>query len=78
MNKIDELILKASTVSDKFKKEKGFKQAWFVREEMKNVVKLVLAEVLEMAEPMPSSGDIDDLAFESFCNEVREKFGVKR
>ena len=77
MSKIDEIILAASAVPARIKNEKDFKQVWFTRPEMKKAIELVLAEILEMAEPMPGSGDIDDLAFESFCNEVREKFGVK-
>lgn len=77
MNKIDEIILKASTVGAKTKDEKGFKQVWFTRPEMKKAIELVLADILDMAAPIPGSGGIDDLAFEGFCAQVCKKYGVK-
>lgn len=44
MSKIDELILAASTVPEKIKSEKGFKQVWFTRAEVKALVKLTAAD----------------------------------
>ena len=77
MNKIDTIILKASLVGPKTRDEKDFRQVWFTRPEMRKAIELALAEVLEIAEPMPGSGDLDDVAFAAFCNEIRETFGVK-
>lgn len=42
-----------------------------------NVVDMVLQKCLDIAEPMPNSGDIDDIAREQICNEIREYFGVE-
>ena len=44
MKKIDQLIHDASTCSPKLTDEKSFRQVWFTRGEMINLVNLVIAE----------------------------------
>lgn len=77
MSKIDDVMLKASQVGPKTRDEKGFKQVWFTRPEVKKAIELVLAEVLDMAAPMPGSGDIDDVVLEGLCDFIRREFGVR-
>lgn len=38
---------------------------------------LIVQECLTFIEPMPGSGDIDDLALEAACEGIKEHFGVK-
>lgn len=38
---------------------------------------LIVQECLTFVEPMPGSGDIDDLALEGAYNGIKEHFGVK-
>ena len=77
MNKIDEIILKASTVGQKTRDEKDFRQVWFTRPEMKKVIELVLAEIKVMGTPVPGTDGADDFIVESFCDFVHREFGVK-
>lgn len=77
MNKIDEIILKASTVGQKTRDEKDFRQVWFTRPEMKKVIELVLAEIKVMGTPVPGNDEADDFIVESFCDFVHREFGVK-
>ena len=77
MNKIDEIILKASTVGQKTRDEKDFRQVWFTRPEMKKAIELVLAEIKVMGTPVPGNDESDDFIVESFCDFVHREFGVK-
>lgn len=38
---------------------------------------LIVRECLTFVEPMPGSGDIDDLALEAAYNQIKEHFGVE-
>lgn len=38
---------------------------------------LIVRECLTFVEPMPGSGDIDDLALEAAHNSIKEHFGVE-
>lgn len=38
---------------------------------------LIVQECLTFIEPMPGSGDIDDLALEAACEGIKEHFGVE-
>ena len=38
---------------------------------------LIVKECLTFVEPMPGSGDIDDLALEAAYNQIKEHFGVE-
>lgn len=37
---------------------------------------LVVQECLKFIEPMPGSGDLDDVAFEGATSEIKEHFGM--
>lgn len=37
---------------------------------------LVVQECLKFIEPMPGSGDLDDVAFEGATREIKEHFGI--
>ena len=38
---------------------------------------LIVKECLTFVEPMPGSGDIDDLVLEGASNQIKEHFGVE-
>lgn len=38
---------------------------------------LIVRECLTFVEPMPGSGDIDDLVLEAAYNQIKEHFGVQ-
>lgn len=44
---------------------------------LEKFAKLVVNECLTFVEPMPGSGDIDDLALESAHNGIKQHFGVE-
>ena len=39
---------------------------------------LVVQECLKFIEPMPGSGDLDDVAFEGATREIKEHFGMDK
>ena len=43
----------------------------------KEFAELIVRECLTFVEPMPGSGDIDDLALEAAREGIKEHFGVK-
>ena len=57
-------------------------QAGYAAPEMagraQELVRLVAQECLRIAEPMPGSGDIEDLALASVQDEIKELFGVEK
>ena len=48
-----------------------------VSNEMKKFAELIVRECLTFVEPMPGSGDIDDLALEAAREQILEHFGVE-
>ena len=57
-------------------------QAGYAAPEMagraQELVRLVVQECLNITEPMPGSGDVDDLALADAQAEIRELFGVEK
>ncbi len=41
------------------------------------LAELVVLECLTFVEPMPGSGDIDDIALKGANNEIKKHFGIK-
>lgn len=39
---------------------------------------LVVQKCLQFIEPMPGSGDLDDVAFEGATREIKEHFGIDK
>ena len=48
-----------------------------VSNEMEKFAELIVRECLTFVEPMPGSGDIDDLALEAAREGIKEHFGVE-
>ena len=44
---------------------------------LEKFAELIVRECLTFVEPMPGSGDIDDLALEAAHNSIKEHFGVE-
>ena len=49
----------------------------FYSHELEKFAELIIRECLTFVEPMPGSGDIDDLALEAACEGIKEHFGVE-
>ena len=45
--------------------------------DLEKFAELIVRECLTFVEPMPGSGDIDDLALEAAYNQIKEHFGVE-
>jgi len=41
------------------------------------LAELIIKDCLQFVEPMPGSGDIDDLALEAVCNDIKTHFGIE-
>jgi len=50
---------------------------YFLAMEKKKFAELIVRECLTFVEPMPGSGDIDDLALEAAREGIKEHFGVE-
>ena len=51
---------------------------WYIDEdEFEKFAELIVRECLTFVEPMPGSGDIDDLALEAAREGIKEHFGVE-
>ena len=48
-----------------------------IKEPLEKFAELIVRECLTFVEPMPGSGDIDDLALEAAHNSIKEHFGVE-
>lgn len=68
-------------LANKANKEIGYNfslaEAKQLHELMEKFGELIVRECLTFVEPMPGSGDIDDLALEAAREGIKEHFGVK-
>lgn len=52
----NELLLAASSLPQKFKEQKGFKQAWFTRTEVEKLIELVKRDAKQSVTEQKSTG----------------------
>lgn len=78
--RIKELADKAEELADEAHSElveQGVKNLSWVNIYTEKLAEVIIQECLTFVEPMPGSGDIDDLALEGAYNGIKEHFGVK-
>ena len=71
--RILELAKQSGAATILFNKEGHY---YIIKPELQKFAELIVQECLTFVEPMPGSGDIDDLALEAAYNQIKEHFGV--
>lgn len=64
-------------IRELFKQAYGYFPSPIGEPETEKFAELIVRECLTFVEPMPGSGDIDDLALEAAHNSIKEHFGVE-
>jgi hypothetical protein len=73
--RIKELILQSVTF--RLDPDSECYEAQVCPEDLESLAELIVRECLTFVEPMPGSGDIDDLALEAAREGIKEHFGVE-
>ena len=76
---IKQLAKQVHVVGDPWKNKDEPEYNWynFREDALEKFVALIVQECLGFVNPMPGSGDIDDLALESVQDDIQQHFGIK-